>query len=393
MSNPQNTTVSTHKSGGDNTEVESNSEDVPYPDGFSIFTTFIESQNRLPTNHSVQPTSKSLLFYAVAKLSSTAHEKKIITGKSNSCMSAYKDLFKENMNLPNWKDCTSIKIYANFAPTLDCIQHFLAALKERRVNLSKPLEIVFVTHHKFLEKKRSRNGFSNLKKIVNIETFILEDWMELGNILGLKDPLPEYSLRVDPHEMMKIFINSGLPRKPFIPVNDVFAIAQITSGEIRQTIIAKNIQLMHHAERNLIHQLRQLFRKYEGNAFVKIWINFSPCHDCSNDIANFCEEMQENNIFIKMEIVFSCLYTIKTDSCAGLCHQSAQKDTKHNQSLEGLKMLRHVVSLKSFDQTEWQELGNVLMLGDGWRKNILAMDIRNEQDKAIRNFLQLIETT
>lgn len=153
---------------------------------------------------------------------------------------------------------------------------------------------------------------------------------------------------LNPRERIKIvytFFYSGLhiPHPP--KINDVYAVAEITSQDgrgARGIIIGKNQRGVIHAERDLINKLRSFFNTSQGIVNIKIWINFSPCHRCSEKLLSF---FQEKIMYINSRIiVFPFLYRI---------HE--------RRNVVGLKQLElSGISLSTFSKADWAKLRQLL---------------------------------
>ena len=176
---------------------------------------------------------------------------------------------------------------------------------------------------------------------------------------------------LNPRERVKIvdtFFYSGLhiPRPPKITA--VYAVAEITSQDgrgARGIIIGKNqLGRNFHAERDLINKLRPFFNTSQGIVNIKIWINVSPCHRCSEKLLSF---FQEKSMYISSRtIVFPSWYRI---------HEP--------RNVVGLKQLElSGISLSTFSEADWAKLQQLLYVSP--EDSIFPLDdtaARTEQDQ------------
>ena len=142
------------------------------------------------------------------------------------------------------------------------------------------------------------------------------------------------------------FFYSGLHILHSPKITDVYAVAEITSQDgrgARRIIIGKNqLGRNFHAERDLINKLRPFFNTSQGIVNIKIGINVSPCHRCSEKLLSF---FQEKSMYINSRvIVFPFLYKI---------HK--------RRNVVGLQKLKlSGISLSTFTEADWAKLRQLL---------------------------------
>ena len=327
--------------------------------------------------------------YAITRVyanSSGNGQMRVLIGKSDprTKRSSMDDLLDKLLPVLRYIDCRSITIYTKFPPHLNTVERFLAVLRRRRFHLMEQLKIVFVRHAAPLRTVTKKNGFKTMKTLVDLRTFAFEEnaWQSLQKILGIDYRMPDFFSSEDPSEITQAFMHSGLTLDPPVRVADVFAIAEVDTGEIKRTIITKNISLMFHAEEDSFNQLRKLFVA-EGTAVyfpsLKLMINMAPCDRCCELIISFLGEMRQRRVFFDpVEIVFPSFYKFTEEA--------------NNPHVLGLKDLKaNGVLLKTFDRNEWQHLGRVLRMADDWIEDrSLPWGARDERDKTLKQLLQTI---
>ena len=169
------------------------------------------------------------------------------------------------------------------------------------------------------------------------------------------------------YNILTTFIDSGLHTKNRKHVNVVYAVAklQFKKGMKPRSFTAKS-KKKKDSEITLIQKIEEYFSKNKGMRerarSLTIWINFSPCSNCSKAILKFQREFP--HIFIT--IVFVDLYRISRKSCiekgckhiTKLLESEKQKQiVMHEDNVAGLKKLKlYGVTLKTFDEQVWREL-------------------------------------
>ena len=218
---------------------------------------------------------------------------------------------------------------------------------------------------------------------------------------GNDDTWDDDNVRLD---IFKTFIDSG--RHPIWPdrprrVEDVYAVAQVRLlGSETVTIFARNEKRSPpttprpiHAEEKLIVKLSAfLIRQRDTGGglvtgvTVTVWINFSPCFQCSERLVDFIHEMRNNNVdFSRVEIVFPFLYRIRRGYCERHCDTAGghtlPSERDHARNVQGLRRLRRAgVFLKTFDEAEWRRLGEVLRIPYKVPENRTRDDVNIRQD-------------
>ena len=148
------------------------------------------------------------------------------------------------------------------------------------------------------------------------------------------------------HIILYTFFYSGLRIRNSPNITDVYAVAELTTRDGRGTrleiTIGKNQRGVIHAEIKLINKLRSFFNASQGIVNIKIWINFSPCRGCSEELLSF---FQEKSMYINSRtIVFPSLYRI---------HEP--------RNVVGLKKLElSGISLSTFSEADWAKLQQLL---------------------------------
>lgn len=122
-----------------------------------------------------------------------------------------------------------------------------------------------------------------------------------------------------------------------------------------------------HAETKIIDFLKkkmeqgQLFR----NQTIKLFVNFSPCCDCSDELITYLLDTKRRRGFdIKLQISFPALYKINRPSCEAGNHSVAHNrfdDWDHMHNFQGLLKLRGSgVDLQVSGAKLWQGLADAL---------------------------------
>ena len=200
--------------------------------------------------------------------------------------------------------------------------------------------------------------------------------------------------------IMDTFGHSGLHPLERL-TKDVFAVAQVeVPGSEPVTIFARNAKTSPratkykiHAEENLIVKLSAFLlrlRDAPGGGIerivtgvtVTIWINYSPCFECSPRLEDFIHEMRNKNVHMSMEIVFPHPYRIPLPTELHNCQHDLNLKT-----LRGLLRLKSLgVFLKTFDEEEWRRLGEVLGINYTFPEN------RTHDDDNTRQAFQNVMT-
>ena len=167
--------------------------------------------------------------------------------------------------------------------------------------------------------------------------------------------------------VLEIFVNSGLAGGKYI--RDVYAVAALwLESGVQFTVIAKNkvnkrLCIHIYAEENLLHALAMILRPGDRITYIKLWINFSPCWNCSEKIRQFLRGINAST-----DISFQHLYKIKDKL-----------------NVEGLIKLKTEsgVGLSVFDEEEWRRFAAKLGFPD-----TLVPETRCVQDKRNHSHLQ-----
>lgn len=162
-------------------------------------------------------------------------------------------------------------------------------------------------------------------------------------------------------------------------ITDVYAVAEITTqdgcGSEPEIIIGQNQRPRIHAETDLIEKLRTFFVTSQTIVNIKIWINFSPCHKCSQELLSF---YQDKRLSIgSLIIVFPFLYRITLPK-----------------SVEGLRTLKsNGIFLSTFSSEDWEQLQ--LLLNASGLEDYITDDrvarARQDENNA-EQFLRLMTT-
>lgn len=143
-----------------------------------------------------------------------------------------------------------------------------------------------------------------------------------------------------------------------------YAITCYTQGNRRQHYPAKNGRRQHSEDAAIKHLKSLIGDKKLRSPLIKIYANYSPCHECSEKILEFlCSAKSEHNIDLKVELVFSNLYRVRRPSSERNPHYRRRlpSRTDHEAQVEGLKKLhRHGVVLRTFTPQDWRDLANTL---------------------------------
>ena len=142
------------------------------------------------------------------------------------------------------------------------------------------------------------------------------------------------------------FFYSGIRFQNSPNITDVYAVAELTTRDGRgarlEITIGKNQRGVIHAEKDLINKLRSFFDTSPRIVNIKIWINFSPCHRCSEKLLSF---FQEKIMYINSRIiVFPFLYRIH--------------EPRNVVGLQKLKLSG--ISLSTFTEADWAKLRQLL---------------------------------
>nr|AWK77801.1 AID-like deaminase 1 [Lingula anatina] len=107
-----------------------------------------------------------------------------------------------------------------------------------------------------------------------------------------------------------------------------------------------------HAEMNAIPYLEN-----RGVKKVVMYLNWSPCSDCSSVLKAFVETKRSDPDFF-LEIVFRGVYKIRRQSCTRKCN--CQTVPGNSEGLYNLSLLEPVCTLRSFNRKDWQDLERLL---------------------------------
>ena len=141
------------------------------------------------------------------------------------------------------------------------------------------------------KEKRESNAFKRLRKRPNVQLSTFHDpdndwaWRELGLTI------PAQNLHADSDPILDTFRKSGQATEYI--VKDVYVVAHVADDKQMFPIIARNMEHEFCAEKHFIWQLRRLLSQGFVPTAVTIWINFSPCHQCSKLLL---EELNKDTI-------------------------------------------------------------------------------------------------
>ncbi|KAK7474440.1 hypothetical protein BaRGS_00034323 [Batillaria attramentaria] len=153
------------------------------------------------------------------------------------------------------------------------------------------------------------------------------------------------------YEILETFKNSGLHGTGW----PVTTYAVVPASILGDKIIVQNSTV--HAEKRLVQKLSQNIGKVEdlqNLTNLKIFLNYSPCADCADVIADFARDVRGK---LQVHVVFASLYNIQRESCQKNCNHKLCDTVRHEENKEGLKLLLEAgVILKTFCAADWDEL-------------------------------------
>lgn len=142
-----------------------------------------------------------------------------------------------------------------------------------------------------------------------------------------------------------------------------YAVVQYTSGGETQYFVAKNIPPRHTEDAVIDHLKGQLERQKLDSPNIKIYISFSPCHQCSQKLIALLDHAKLTyNIDLKVEIVFAGLYRIFRPSCISnftncVSHLSRFPSKHNGKNVQGMMNLHSKgVHLRTFGDQDWLDL-------------------------------------
>jgi hypothetical protein len=190
-----------------------------------------------------------------------------------------------------------------------------------------------------------------------------------------------------------VFWRSGLHYAGEIKA--VYSVISYQTDENKTVTLNVKNNKRKHSEERAITQLRQLLvKKSLPSQTIKWFINFSPCHKCSDKIVNFIEEAErEYNITIEIDMKFCHLYKIRRPSCTEKCcaHQDGITNGDHGDNLDGLKMLEeNGVTLQTFTREDWRQLADQLDHHNDKRVYNYTTTSRCKEDKLMSRDFQLL---
>lgn len=109
------------------------------------------------------------------------------------------------------------------------------------------------------------------------------------------------------------------------------------------------------AEKDAITYLMSL-PKVKEDGRIELYINWSPCDECSQQLLNFSKEKNA-----ELTIIFASLYYIERPSCIEKEHTHENAERKNYR--DGLKQLNEdpQITIRTFENNDWVELFRILL--------------------------------
>ena len=201
---------------------------------------------------------------------------------------------------------------------------------------------------------------------------------------------------VPPSEVIRTFHVSGLHGEQFQHTRDAYAVAVYKKKNRRKPIVhTETNDWGSHAEKEMISHLEDVL---ESEALlsqtIQLYVNFSPCHNCSGLITQFLERAEEYyGIDLRLEIIVAHLYKIRRPSCVDGSHPRPHRlpeKREHNRNLIGLQMLSNwaEATLRPFAERDWQKLR--MVLGCHFSASDYRMSGRREEDASLLEDFQCL---
>jgi hypothetical protein len=177
-----------------------------------------------------------------------------------------------------------------------------------------------------------------------------------------------------PETIFEKYWYSGLHYWPKPYVESVYSVISVevtVNGFIQPDIVTEKNFNGVHSEVNAIRRLQEIMKTGLLPSQTQVWyINFSPCRDCSDQLANFLTQAKnDDNVRLSIDMRFPFLYEIQRPSCrifkrsksCSKFHRTGR--CVHKKNLEGLRKLRSCgVTLQGFEEKDWHTLAGYLNL-------------------------------
>lgn len=191
-------------------------------------------------------------------------------------------------------------------------------------------------------------------------------------------------IRDNHREVMSTFMTNGVHGQVWSKT--VYAVAHYSSGGATRYFTARNVNRLSHAENGVINHVEDLLTSRKlTSPKIKLYLSYSPCHECSQRIVNLLTTARWcHHIALEVEIVFSALYRIRRPSCEKnrSCHRHLPSYDDHIANVDGLKKLFRTpgVVLRTFTQRDWLQLWIALGFPSF---DIVRFNSRSEEDELL----------
>ena len=187
-------------------------------------------------------------------------------------------------------------------------------------------------------------------------------------------------------EIENTFQSSGLHGQQFQHTHKAYAVAVYRENGRKVTHFERNTWVSH-AEKEMIKHLEDVLEDERlRSEVIRLYVNFSPCFECSRLIIDFLERAEQfYETDLSLEIIFSHLYKIRRPSCVDGSHSKNHQlpdVTSHNRNLQGLRRLSvWGVDLRPFTEKDWQKFAALLSLP--FRRSEYCNSGRDDEDEAL----------
>ena len=188
-------------------------------------------------------------------------------------------------------------------------------------------------------------------------------------------------------DIVETFRKSGLHGETW--PKTVYAIVTCKVDNTKRGFSSQNTFNGPHAETKMVTFLREKVRdgSLSSNQSITLYVNYSPCHDCSRDIGSLVvTQLRAHSV--RLEVVVACLYKIGRPSCRSCFTHRMPNKQDHDRNVEGLIGLQIVgVVVRTINGQDWNTLIQQVLEVDGF---IYNGSTRQEEDWKMKSDLQTV---